>query len=226
MGDGGGIVPYNPPQKNSVPIRRRSFVSDGRGHNETIHYDSVPRTSSNAFTRILREHFTAGGINEKLLRKTTKKNTWIYAADRNLNLYIGIKDTGTFQHSSFLSGGLVASAGLIKVNQGLITSLSPLSGHYRTKVNSFMKFVTCLENQGVDLHKVQISKAEIILWGLEKWKKFQKGQLTVVRNAKADFVESVHTAKKRVSTLPRPNGDQDENKWKLEILLGRKRSSY
>lgn len=27
-----------------------------------------------------------------------------------VNLFIGIKDTGTFQHSSFLSGGLVISA--------------------------------------------------------------------------------------------------------------------
>lgn len=38
---------------------------------------------------------------------------------------------GTFQHSSFLAGGLVTSAGLISVKDGLIHTLSPLSGHYR-----------------------------------------------------------------------------------------------
>jgi uncharacterized membrane protein len=48
-----------------------------------------------------------------------------------VNLYVGIKYTGTFQHSSFLSGGLVVSAGLLQVHNGLITKLTPLSGHYR-----------------------------------------------------------------------------------------------
>lgn len=40
-------------------------------------------------------------------------------------------DPGTFQHSSFLAGGLVTSAGLISVKEGVIHTLSPLSGHYR-----------------------------------------------------------------------------------------------
>lgn len=42
-----------------------------------------------------------------------------------------IPDPGSFQHSSFLGGGLVTSAGLISVKGGLIHTLSPLSGHYR-----------------------------------------------------------------------------------------------
>lgn len=50
------------------------------------------------------------------------------------NVFVGIKTTGTFQHSSFLSGGLVASAGLIRVRNGQITALSPLSGHYRSSM--------------------------------------------------------------------------------------------
>lgn len=42
-----------------------------------------------------------------------------------------IPDPGSFQHSSFLGGGLVTSAGLVSVKGGLIHTLSPLSGHYR-----------------------------------------------------------------------------------------------
>ena len=38
------------------------------------------------------------------------------------------------QHSSFLSGGLVSSAGLIRVRDGQIMALSPLSGHYRSSM--------------------------------------------------------------------------------------------
>jgi hypothetical protein len=80
-GDGEGVVPYDSSSECSPPIgRRTSFESDGRKHYEAIHYTSVPRKSSNKITKALREHFTAGGINEKLLRKTTKKNTWIYVA--------------------------------------------------------------------------------------------------------------------------------------------------
>lgn len=50
----------------------------------------------------------------------------------SVRLYVGIKNTGLFQHSSFLSGGLVISAGLLTVRNGLLTKLSPLSGHYRS----------------------------------------------------------------------------------------------
>ena len=52
----------------------------------------------------------------------------------NRNLFVGIKDTGSFQHSSFTAGGLISSAGLITVKSGRIHKLSPLSGHYRTSV--------------------------------------------------------------------------------------------
>lgn len=64
-----------------------------------------------------------------------------------VNIFVGIKSiimtlcqkpylistlaAGAFQHSSFLGGGLVTSAGLISVKDGVIHKLSPLSGHYR-----------------------------------------------------------------------------------------------
>lgn len=69
-----------------------------------------------------------------------------------VNMFVGIKRTGTFQHSSLLSGGgacfifcpdllihhlnpVVTSAGLISVKDGVIHTLSPLSGHYRTSID-------------------------------------------------------------------------------------------
>lgn len=69
------------------------------------------------------------------------------------NLYVGIKKTGGFQHSSFLSGARVTAAGLIKVNQGKLSSLSPLSGHYRAGTMHFKAFVRKLEEQHVDMSK-------------------------------------------------------------------------
>lgn len=222
-GDGKGVVPYDSiPEDEQSVARRTSFESDGRKQAVATHYASAQQKSSNKFTKTLREHFTAGGINERLLRKTTKKNTWIYVADKNLNLYLGLKDTGTFQHSSFLGGGLVVSAGLLKVQQGLITKLSPLSGHYRTKIDSFMNFVDRLEAQGADLHKVQISKAEVALWGLERWKKFQKRKSTLTEKAKSGIADAVETIK---DNTPEPpfTSHHGGNNWKLEVLHGRKK---
>ncbi|KAL8976737.1 MAG: hypothetical protein Q9177_006782, partial [Variospora cf. flavescens] len=54
-------------------------------------------------------------------KKEKKKQQWIFqakVADTSYNLYIGIKQSGAFQHSSFLHGGRVSAAGLIKVKDG------------------------------------------------------------------------------------------------------------
>lgn len=75
-------------------------------------------------------------------------------------------ETGHFQHSSFLSGALVTSAGIISARDGVIHKLSPLSGHYRTSTEHFHKFLDALEEKNVDMSKIQISKAEAALWGL------------------------------------------------------------
>jgi hypothetical protein len=61
-----------------------------------------------------------------------KTEVWI---SYPVNIFVGIKETGAFQHSSFTAGGIVTSAGLISVKQGTIYTLSPLSGHYRTSTN-------------------------------------------------------------------------------------------
>ena len=47
-------------------------------------------------------------------------------ADTSMNLYVGIKQSGSFQHSSFLRGARIAAAGLIKIRDGQLRSLSPL----------------------------------------------------------------------------------------------------
>ena len=43
-------------------------------------------------------------------------------ADSKNNLYIGIKQAGAFQHSSFLHGARVSAAGLITVKDGQLRS--------------------------------------------------------------------------------------------------------
>jgi hypothetical protein len=81
------------------------------------------------------KHVSAATIFNKLLRSSVKKNTWIFVADTSFRLYVGIKQSGAFQHSSFLHGSRISAAGLIKIKNGRLAKLSPLSGHYRPPGN-------------------------------------------------------------------------------------------
>ncbi|KAM3086100.1 hypothetical protein ACMFMG_000239 [Clarireedia jacksonii] len=116
-------------------------------------------------------HISASTIFNKLLRGSVKKNTWIFVADTSFRLYVGIKQSGAFQHSSFLHGSRISAAGLIKIKDGRLTKLSPLSGHYRPPVSNFRAFVHSLKNEGVDMSRVSISRSYAVLVGLEAYVK-------------------------------------------------------
>ena len=47
-------------------------------------------------------------------------NKWIFVADTSFNLFVGIKQSGAFQHSSFLHGSRISAAGLITIKDGQI----------------------------------------------------------------------------------------------------------
>lgn len=123
------------------------------------------------------KHLSANTIMNDLLRKTTKKNTWIFVADTSFRLYIGIKQSGAFQHSSFLKGARILSAGLIRIKRGQLRRLSPLSGHYAPPAKSFRGFVHSLKDAGADMSRVSISRSYAVLVGLE-------GYLGAKRNVK------------------------------------------
>ena len=64
-----------------------------------------------------------GDKKEKPKQEKKKKQKWIFVADTKNNLYIGIKQSGAFQHSSFLHGGRVSAAGLITIRDGQLQSM-------------------------------------------------------------------------------------------------------
>jgi len=124
-------------------------------------------------------------------------------------------ETGSFQHSSFTAGGVVTSAGLISVKQGLIHTLSPLSGHYRAPIDHFRTFVDVLLERGVDLHKAKIIKAELALWGVEHITKLKKMQDKSSRDGGVQRIRCV-TSKVKNSMI-----SNDHMGWKSDILYGR-----
>ncbi|KAL9113343.1 MAG: hypothetical protein Q9227_002384 [Pyrenula ochraceoflavens] len=120
-------------------------------------------------------HVSPAVVFNHLMRKSMKKgNKWIFVADTSFRLYVGIKQSGSFQHSSFLHGGRISAAGTLKIKDGQLRSLSPLSGHYRPPTANFQAFVHALRDAGVDLSRVSISKSYAVLVGMESYVKTKK----------------------------------------------------
>ncbi|KAI9726249.1 MAG: hypothetical protein M1834_009078 [Cirrosporium novae-zelandiae] len=153
-----------------------------------------------------------------LLRKSVKKNTWIFVADVSFRLYVGIKQSGSFQHSSFLQGSRIAAAGLIKVKNGQLRSLSPLSGHYRPPTSSFKAFVDSLKERKVDMSHVSISKSYAVLIGLEAYVKIRRRFKKVGKKVK-------DTVTKPGETVRNGDGEKADNRMKEGLLVSRERKA-
>ncbi|KAJ6150658.1 hypothetical protein N7471_001857 [Penicillium samsonianum] len=120
-------------------------------------------------------HASPAAAFKRLLGKSSEKEeTWLFVADTSFRLYIGIKKSGAFQHSSFLRGARIAAAGMIKIKHGQLRSLAPLSGHYRPPAANFRAFHHVLQQQGVDMSHVSMSKSYIMLAGIEGYTKTKR----------------------------------------------------
>lgn len=109
-----------------------------------------------------REEFEVIVENGKLVYKkngrlvdTDEKSKWIFVLSTTRSLYIGRKEKGTFQHSSFLSGGATTAAGRLVAQQGSLEAIWPYSGHYHPTEENFKEFISFLEEHNVDLTNVK-----------------------------------------------------------------------
>lgn len=90
----------------------------------------------------------------------TKDAKWIFVLSTSKSLYVGQKQKGTFQHSSFLAGGATSSAGRLVVEKGSLKAVWPHSGHYRPTEENFQDFMSYLKENNVDLTDVKLSPTE------------------------------------------------------------------
>jgi hypothetical protein len=67
----------------------------------------------------------------------------------NDDVFIADHCPGKFHHSSFLSGGNVKCAGMIRIDLGKVTELSNHSGHYKPRPEECWAFVTFLQKKNV-----------------------------------------------------------------------------
>lgn len=149
-------------------------------------------------------HVSVDALMNHLLRKTTKKNTWIFVADTSFRLYVGIKQSGAFQHSSFLKGARVSAAGLIKIKRGQIRKLSPLSGHYAPPVRNFREFLRNLKEAGADLSRLNVSRSYAVIIGLESYVSVKKKS----KQAKQGVWDALHPEEKK----KREEAEKDKSK--------------
>lgn len=93
-GGGQGIVPQQDVSaSDDLPPPRNSFGSQPGGTvtadpdsiqeetNATIHYAGGDKGQCR-WTKLVKRHFTLNGLVDRLLRKTVRRNTWIYVSDK------------------------------------------------------------------------------------------------------------------------------------------------
>jgi hypothetical protein len=185
--------PYTEPDAESATdLQSHHLSTDETSDSSTADLYSIPESAwatkygtpalDNAKGMKKVKHVSAATIFNKLLRSTVKENTWIFVADTGFRLYVGIKQSGTFQHSSFLHGSRIAAAGLIKIKDGLLDKLSPLSGHYRPNTSQFKAFLHSLKEAGADMSHLSISRSYAILVGLEAYVKTKRRGKKIVKS--------------------------------------------
>lgn len=164
-----GILPLSSPRPKTKRHSSATFPSHSRAQSisssdldETLDMDF--KSESRVDAPLSRRRSIIKRLKDKLF---DKDDWWIFVADPSYRLYIGIKSRGSFQHSSFLHGGRIAAAGMIKVRDGKLRDLAPLSGHYRPRSVNFHAFVHALQDQGADLSHVSVTKLYATLAGME-----------------------------------------------------------
>ncbi|KAK8473888.1 hypothetical protein V6N13_002481 [Hibiscus sabdariffa] len=89
------------------------------------------------------------------LVNTTAECKWIFVLSTTRALYVGRKEKGKFQHSSFLAGGATTAAGRLVARDGVLEAIWPYSGHYLPTEENFMEFISFLEENHVNLTNVK-----------------------------------------------------------------------
>ncbi|MBA0574366.1 hypothetical protein Golob_001576 [Gossypium lobatum] len=86
---------------------------------------------------------------------TTGGFKWIFVLSTTRALYVGRKEKGKFQHSSFLAGGATTAAGRLVARDGVLEAIWPYSGHYHPTEEHFMEFINFLGENHVNLTNVK-----------------------------------------------------------------------
>ncbi|CAJ2661087.1 unnamed protein product [Trifolium pratense] len=91
----------------------------------------------------------------KNLVHTTEGSKWIFVLSSSRAMYVGQKEKGKFQHSSFVAGAATIASGRIVAHNGVLHVIWPYSGHYRPTEKNYKEFIHFLEEHHVDMTNVK-----------------------------------------------------------------------
>jgi hypothetical protein len=91
-----------------------------------------------------------------------------------------------------MHGARISAAGLIRIKDGQLRRLSPLSGHYRPPTKNFRAFVHSMQDNGVDMSRVSISRSYAVLVGLEVYVKSRRKVKHGVGHVKDTQTKVIH----------------------------------
>ncbi|KAL2041539.1 hypothetical protein N7G274_005921 [Stereocaulon virgatum] len=164
-GDTNVSLPASPLQERNQPLPMTDVMKEKEAE--------TPQSSTSR-TQSLHGLFRKPGESKAEKKKEKKKKQkWIFVADVHNNLYIGIKQSGAFQHSSFLHGARASAAGLITVKDGQLRILQPRSGHYKTPSHNLHILIKSLQARHVDMSMTAVGSTYAAMVGIET---FMKGR--------------------------------------------------
>lgn len=89
------------------------------------------------------------------ISKSTKGEV-IYVVDDNGKFYVGMKDLGSFHHSSFLAGHAVRGAGTMIIKEDFeVAEINNNSGHYCPSVPQMFRVALAIKLNGGDLDRIK-----------------------------------------------------------------------
>jgi len=113
---------------------------------------------------------------------------WIFVMSPYGRLYVGKKQRGVFQHSSFLAGGATIAAGRLCIHKGVLQLMEAHSGHYRPSPENFELLIRMLIERGADL---SLAKVHLVSDDLSE-KKQGKKLAGEVREAMEEVTKDEH----------------------------------
>ncbi|KAL2326883.1 hypothetical protein Fmac_020310 [Flemingia macrophylla] len=156
--------------------------------------------------------------------QTTGDEKWIFVLSTSKTLYIGQKNKGTFQHSSFLAGGATLSAGRLVVEDGVLKAIWPHSGHYLPTEENFEEFMSFLVDNNVDLTDVKKNPGEEDIAKMNE-DFFRSNTLEATETPDIE-TEIANTLSKNMSDSRNEDSDADSNNQqplsRLSMRLGSK----
>lgn len=86
--------------------------------------------------------------------------TYIAVLGPDQQFYLGKKQKGRFQHSSFFGGKSVHAAGKFEIENGVVQEYASKSGHYRPTKTELFKALKHMEKIGLDISKIKVMYKE------------------------------------------------------------------